>query len=100
MKSDTLANKTEEDNDKMIIDEEEEMKEKSTTPEDISKSVLVWRNNSRLIKEKEASNNTDEYDELAELFIGLEEKITDYLYQDQKEWDAFDNREQWVCFII
>jgi hypothetical protein len=54
-------------------------------------SFLAWTNT--VIKQTKV---VDEFDNLAELFESLEERVTEYLYQDQKEWESFDNRQQWV----
>jgi hypothetical protein len=38
----------------------------------------------------------DEFEDLANSFMDLESRITEYLIQDNKEWESFDNRQQWV----
>jgi hypothetical protein len=60
-------------------------------------SIFTWTNTAI----KHLKTCTDEFSNLADMFESLEERITDYLYQDQKEWESFDNREQWVrCVLI
>jgi hypothetical protein len=59
------------------------------------KSIFTWSNTA--VK----NLNTEGCDDFAHLslcFEDLEEKITEYLYQDQKEWESFDNRQQWVKY--
>ena len=38
----------------------------------------------------------NEYDYLYNCYDELENRITEYLNQDNKEWESFENRQQWV----
>jgi hypothetical protein len=51
-----------------------------------------WTN--KAIKPPRQTN--DEFEDLATNFEELESRITEYLMQDNKEWESFENRQQWV----
>lgn len=66
------------------------------------KSALEWRNYEGMKERKHDKNknkNPDQYDKVCELLLALEEKITDYLYQDNKEWESFDVRQDWKAWV-
>jgi hypothetical protein len=58
-------------------------------------TIFTWTNGAI----KTIKSDPDEFNNLADAFDMLEEKISDYLYQDSKEWESFDNRQQLVKYI-
>jgi F0F1-type ATP synthase alpha subunit len=66
--------------DKMLVDDD-------------SINIFTWTN--KLIKPIKGES-FDEFENLTNSFESLEDKITEYLYQDQKEWESFATRQQWV----
>ena len=79
-----------------------------------TKSAINWRNKvhekpNRVFKQNiqvhtasrsQTGNTSSEcFDEVIKSFKSIEEKISDYLNQDEKEWEAFDVRQSWKAWL-
>lgn len=79
------------------------------------KIVLGWRNkiferHGKFTKSTKIANKQNTYDtsdpnsdyieDIVKSFKSLEEKITEYLFQDEKEWESFDIRQSWKAWLV
>jgi hypothetical protein len=75
--------------------------------EAILKSALEWRNSVNIKKEAPINSLTNNVlcgnayiiEDLNKRFLDLEEKITEYLHQDQKEWESFYVRQEFKAWL-
>jgi hypothetical protein len=86
--------------DKMIIDDEIHLftSEENPTNKELLKSALEWKN---LLTDKlnKKIENSDFIEEIAQRFTDLEEQITEYFYQDDKEWESYDIRQNFKAWL-
>jgi hypothetical protein len=100
-KSNTKENTVNPD-DKMVVDDETNQNsassEENPTSKEILKSALEWKN---LVADKlnKKFENSDSYEEISQRFTDLEEQITDYFYQDDKEWETYDVRQNFKAWL-
>jgi hypothetical protein len=101
-KSNAKDNIVSNSDDKMVVDDESNLKnassEENPTSKEILKSALEWKN---LVADKfnKKFENSDSYEEISQRFNDLEEQITDYFYQDDKEWEAYDVRQNFKAWL-
>jgi hypothetical protein len=60
----------------------------------------IWKNALNDWKNEEIKINKKDNIDYIDYFYRIEDKITDYLYQDRKEWESFDNRQNLVKINI
>lgn len=62
------------------------------------KKAIDWKNQCVGINkiEHKISKNLNSFQKIADLIISLEEKISEYLIQLEKEWESVSNREDFV----
>lgn len=75
------------------------------------KTALEWRNKilDKPYKANKSSNmnknsirdiySSDSFDDVIKSLLNLEEKISDYLFKDEKEWESFDIRQGWKAWL-
>ena len=71
-----------------------------TTSEHIQ-SMLEWKNelNPKKLHKKDISNLYD-FEKVSSFLLDVEEKITEYLKQNDKEWNFSDIRANWVIYLL
>jgi hypothetical protein len=87
--------KKEEEGAKMDIDENPE-KMKINQDAEALQSILEWRNHAN--KKLRKDHKINENEQIIEVLMNIEEKITDYLKQNDKEWEFIDMRQNWVYY--
>ena len=75
------------------------------------KTALEWRNkilekSNKLIKSNSMNKNSildtdsrDSFDDVIKSLLNTEEKISDYHFKDEKEWESFDIRQGWKAWL-
>lgn len=68
--------------------------------ENILKSALEWKN-TQMDKWNKKFDKTEDntFQEFVENLLTLEEKVTEYLFQDEKEWESHDVRQNWKAWL-
>ena len=63
---------------------------------ELTQNMLEWKNEANQKKIKKEQTFNCDYEKISNIIVGIEEKISEYLRQNDKEWDFSDIRANFV----